>query len=55
MKNDEVTNITVSLGQSLLLRCRVEGSYIPSPEWKDNNRTMNADTFACSSKAKEVQ
>lgn len=54
-KNDKVASITISPGQSLLLRCRVKGFYSPSPVWEDSNRTMDANTLACSSKAKEVQ
>lgn len=55
MKNDEVSNVTVSPGQSLLLRCRIE-EYVPHPVWENGRQIMNASAWTCSSKVKrEVQ
>ncbi|TDG97302.1 hypothetical protein EPR50_G00224420 [Perca flavescens] len=53
MKNDEVSNVTVSPGQSLLLRCRIKHNGKPSPVWESGSKTMDAKTLACSSKVKK--
>lgn len=52
MKNDEVSNVTMSPGQSLLLRCRIQQSGRPSPVWKNGNKILDAKTLSCSSKVK---
>ncbi|XP_031137920.1 receptor-type tyrosine-protein kinase FLT3 [Sander lucioperca] len=53
MKNDEVSNVTVSPGQSLLLRCRIQHYGKPSLVWESGSKTMDAKTLACSSKVKK--
>ncbi|XP_034718604.1 receptor-type tyrosine-protein kinase FLT3 isoform X1 [Etheostoma cragini] len=53
MKNDEVVNITVSPGQPLLLRCRIQQYGKPSLVWEIGGKTMDAKTLACSSKVKK--
>ncbi|KAM9337200.1 receptor-type tyrosine-protein kinase FLT3-like [Symphorus nematophorus] len=53
LKNDEVSTVTVSPGQSLLLRCRIKEDWWPFPVWEKGGNTMNANTLACPSKVKE--
>lgn len=56
MRNDDVSNVTVSPGESLLLRCRIQEYGRPSLVWENGNKTMDPTTFACPSKIKgEVQ
>ncbi|XP_044031609.1 receptor-type tyrosine-protein kinase FLT3 isoform X2 [Siniperca chuatsi] len=52
MKNDEVSDVTVSPGQSLLLRCRILQHRFQSPVWENGSKIMNASTLACSSQVK---
>ncbi|KAK2859473.1 hypothetical protein Q5P01_004093 [Channa striata] len=45
MKSDEVSNVTVSPGWSLLLRCRFNQLGPPSPEWsKGNSKISKCET-----------
>ncbi|XP_070784269.1 receptor-type tyrosine-protein kinase FLT3 [Enoplosus armatus] len=53
MKNDEVFNVTVSPGESLLLRCRLQRYWLPSPVWEKGSEIMDASTLACSSGVKK--
>ncbi|XP_073344451.1 receptor-type tyrosine-protein kinase FLT3 [Pagrus major] len=53
IKNDEVSNVTVSPGQPLLLRCRTKQEGSPSPGWEKGSKMMDAKTLACPSKVKE--
>lgn len=48
-KNDEVSNVTVSPGQPLLLRCRAEED---RPKWEKDSKMMDAPTLALSPSAK---
>ncbi|KAK2859471.1 hypothetical protein Q5P01_004091 [Channa striata] len=41
MKSDEVSNVTVSPGWSLLLRCRFNQLRPPSPEWSKGNSNIS--------------
>ncbi|XP_070709307.1 receptor-type tyrosine-protein kinase FLT3 [Pempheris klunzingeri] len=52
MKNNEVSNVTVSPGQPLLLRCRIRQDWPPFSVWERGSRVMDASTLACSSKVK---
>uniref|UniRef100_UPI0037E79CA3 receptor-type tyrosine-protein kinase FLT3 isoform X1 n=2 Tax=Semicossyphus pulcher TaxID=241346 RepID=UPI0037E79CA3 len=49
MKEDEVSNVTVSPGQPLLLRCRIKKYWPPNAVWDIGNRTMDNSTLECSS------
>lgn len=55
MKVDEVSNITICPNQPLLLRCRIQGDFLPFPEWENDGITLDASSLACTSKVKEVQ
>ncbi|XP_036934621.1 receptor-type tyrosine-protein kinase FLT3 [Acanthopagrus latus] len=44
-KDDEVSNVTVSAGQPLLLRCRNKDSSQPG-KWEKGSKMMNASTLA---------
>ncbi|XP_037613488.1 receptor-type tyrosine-protein kinase FLT3 isoform X1 [Sebastes umbrosus] len=52
LRNDEVSNVTVSPGESLLLRCRIQAYGRPSLVWENGNKTMDPTTFACPSTVK---
>ncbi|XP_018529412.1 receptor-type tyrosine-protein kinase FLT3 [Lates calcarifer] len=47
---DEVSNVTVSPGQSLLLRSRIRQYRPPSPLWEKDGKILEERTLACSSK-----
>ncbi|XP_051266112.1 receptor-type tyrosine-protein kinase FLT3 isoform X1 [Dicentrarchus labrax] len=49
----EFPNVTVSPGESLLLRCRIQDYWRPSPVWEKGSERMDAETLACPSKVKE--
>ncbi|XP_076744264.1 receptor-type tyrosine-protein kinase FLT3-like isoform X2 [Maylandia zebra] len=53
MNKDEVSNVTLSEGQSLLLRCRVTGYSLRSPVWEKGGKQLNARTFSCTPEKKE--
>ncbi|XP_039982503.1 receptor-type tyrosine-protein kinase FLT3 isoform X2 [Xiphias gladius] len=53
MENDEVSNVTVSPGQSLLLRSRIQQYGPPSPVWEKGGKILDASTLACSSKVEK--
>lgn len=53
LKNDEVSNVTVSPGQPLLLRCRIKGLRPSQPVWEKDNKNLRSSTLACPSKDKE--
>lgn len=50
-KNDEVSNVTLSPGQPLLLRCRTEGGG-SHPTWERGSKMMDARALALSPSAK---
>ncbi|XP_029313404.1 LOW QUALITY PROTEIN: receptor-type tyrosine-protein kinase FLT3 [Cottoperca gobio] len=52
-KSDEVSNVTVSLGQSLLLRCRIQKYGTGANAWENGRKTLDVDTYACSSQVKK--
>ncbi|XP_041817621.1 receptor-type tyrosine-protein kinase FLT3 isoform X2 [Chelmon rostratus] len=52
-RHDEVSNVTVSPGQSLLLRCRIRQPLPASLVWQNDHKILNANTLACSSIVKE--
>ncbi|KAM3593690.1 uncharacterized protein V6R79_019352 [Siganus canaliculatus] len=52
MKSDEVSNVTVSPGQSLLLRCRIKSYLRAYPVWMVGGKIFN-ETFACPSTIKD--
>ncbi|GLD54768.1 receptor-type tyrosine-protein kinase FLT3 [Lates japonicus] len=47
---DEVSNVTVSPGQSLLLRSRIRQYSPPSPLWEKDAKVLEERTLPCSSK-----
>ncbi|XP_026217646.1 receptor-type tyrosine-protein kinase FLT3 [Anabas testudineus] len=49
MKKDEVSNLTVSPHQSLLLRCRFDESKKLYPVWERDGEKLDAQTLRCSS------
>ncbi|KAL7373603.1 hypothetical protein ABVT39_010362 [Epinephelus coioides] len=51
-ENDTFSNVTVSPGQSVLLRCRTQQRW-PEFVWGNGNKTMSHKTLACSSKVKK--
>lgn len=56
MTKDEVSNVTLSEGQSLLLRCRVTGYSLRSPVWEKGGKQLNARTLSRKpEKEEEVQ
>ncbi|KAF3836510.1 hypothetical protein F7725_029068 [Dissostichus mawsoni] len=53
MKDDEVSNVTVSPGEPLLLRCRVKHRFKRIPlGWEKGSRELDIGTNGCSSKVK---
>ncbi|XP_026035324.1 receptor-type tyrosine-protein kinase FLT3 isoform X1 [Astatotilapia calliptera] len=46
MNKDEVSTVTLSEGQSLLLRCRVKGYSLRSPVWEKGGKHLNARTLS---------
>ncbi|XP_034427991.1 receptor-type tyrosine-protein kinase FLT3 isoform X2 [Hippoglossus hippoglossus] len=50
---NEVSNVTVSPGQSLLLRSRIQTYNRPSPVWEKGGKQLNAKTLACSATVKK--
>ncbi|XP_034999020.2 receptor-type tyrosine-protein kinase FLT3 [Hippoglossus stenolepis] len=50
---NEVSNVTVSPGQSLLLRSRIQTYNLPSPVWEKGGKQLNAKTLACSATVKK--
>ncbi|XP_025765852.1 receptor-type tyrosine-protein kinase FLT3 isoform X2 [Oreochromis niloticus] len=53
MNKDEVSTVTLSKGQSLLLRCRVKGYSEKSPVWEKGGRQLDARTLACKPEEEE--
>ncbi|KAL4001037.1 leucine-rich repeat LGI family member 3 [Sarotherodon galilaeus] len=53
MNKDEVSTVTLSEGQSLLLRCRVKGYSLRSPVWEKGGRLLNARTLSCKPEEEE--
>ncbi|XP_069007814.1 receptor-type tyrosine-protein kinase FLT3 [Embiotoca jacksoni] len=49
-KPDQVSNVTLSPGQSLLLRCRVEQFNRLFPVWENRGKELDAETLACDTK-----
>ncbi|CAI5673240.1 unnamed protein product [Oreochromis niloticus] len=54
MNKDEVSTVTLSKGQSLLLRCRVNGYSLRSPVWEKGGRLLNARTLSCKPEKEEM-
>nr|XP_046226788.1 receptor-type tyrosine-protein kinase FLT3 isoform X2 [Scatophagus argus] len=50
MKNDEISNVTVSPGQPLLLRCRRKSYFPPEPLWEQGYKIMDS---VCSADGKK--
>lgn len=56
MNEDEVSTVTLSKGQSLLLRCRVTGYGLSSPVWEKGGKQLHDRTFSRKpEKEEEVQ
>ncbi|XP_039473023.1 neural cell adhesion molecule 1-like isoform X2 [Oreochromis aureus] len=55
MTKDEVSTVTLSEGQSLLLRCRVKGYSLKSPVWEKGGRLLDARTLACKPEKEEEE
>uniref|UniRef100_A0AAZ1XLH2 Ig-like domain-containing protein n=1 Tax=Oreochromis aureus TaxID=47969 RepID=A0AAZ1XLH2_OREAU len=53
MNKDEASTVTLSKGQSLLLRCRVKGYSLTSPVWEKGGRLLDARTLACKPEEEE--
>uniref|UniRef100_A0AAZ1Y4K7 Ig-like domain-containing protein n=1 Tax=Oreochromis aureus TaxID=47969 RepID=A0AAZ1Y4K7_OREAU len=53
MNKDEASTVTLSKGQSLLLRCRVNGYSLRSPVWEKGGRQLNARTLSCKPEEEE--
>ncbi|KAM6971586.1 receptor-type tyrosine-protein kinase FLT3-like [Tautogolabrus adspersus] len=53
MKKEEVSNLTLSPGQPLLLRCRIQSYNPPTAVWEIGSRRMNDKALKCSSTIKE--
>ncbi|TKS87749.1 Receptor-type tyrosine-protein kinase FLT3 [Collichthys lucidus] len=56
-RNEEVSNVTVSAGQPLLLRCRIKGTSVDQccrPVWEKGSEIMDSETLICSSEANEI-
>ncbi|CAB1454411.1 unnamed protein product [Pleuronectes platessa] len=51
--DNEVSNVTVSPGQSLLLRGRIKTTTCIFPEWEKGGKLLNAGTLGCSSTVKK--
>ncbi|XP_028288445.1 receptor-type tyrosine-protein kinase FLT3 [Parambassis ranga] len=52
MRGNEVSNVTLSPGQSLLLRCGKKGFKLPSAEWEKNGRKLDSKALACEDQKK---
>lgn len=50
MRSDEVSNVTLSPGQTLLLRCRVQQYRRVYPVWENDDKILNASTLECDDK-----
>uniref|UniRef100_A0A8C3GB73 receptor protein-tyrosine kinase n=1 Tax=Cyclopterus lumpus TaxID=8103 RepID=A0A8C3GB73_CYCLU len=53
MKHDEVSKVTVSPGQPLLLRCRIKSQYRLQLAWMNGSKIMNTNILSCSSTVKK--
>ncbi|XP_056220441.1 receptor-type tyrosine-protein kinase FLT3 [Seriola aureovittata] len=53
LPNDEVSNATLSPGQSLLLRARMSRSGFPKLVWEKAGKKLDSTTLTCSSKVKK--
>ncbi|KAE8279883.1 Receptor-type tyrosine-protein kinase FLT3 [Larimichthys crocea] len=56
-RNEEVSNVTVSAGQPLLLRCRIKDTSVDQccgPVWEKGSEIMDSETLICSSDANEI-
>lgn len=51
----QVSNITLSKGQSLLLRCRRNAFGPPAPVWEKGGKPLDARTLSCKAEMEEVQ
>lgn len=57
MTLDEVSNITVAPGQSLLLRCREQRNIThpePDPRWEKDSKVLDARALQCSSNSDKM-
>ncbi|KAF7654023.1 hypothetical protein LDENG_00075530 [Lucifuga dentata] len=48
LKGDEVSNVTLNPGQTLLLRCKIPRNLKLLPVWQRGSKIMDASTLACS-------
>ncbi|KAL4001027.1 serine/threonine-protein kinase/endoribonuclease IRE1 [Sarotherodon galilaeus] len=55
MNKDEASTVTLSKGQSLLLRCRVNGYGLRSPVWEKGGIQLNARTLSCKPEKQEEE
>ncbi|XP_039473012.1 receptor-type tyrosine-protein kinase FLT3-like isoform X3 [Oreochromis aureus] len=53
MNKDEASTVTLSKGQSLLLRCRVNRYSLKSPVWEKGGTQLNARTLSCKPEKEE--
>ncbi|KAL4001036.1 hypothetical protein ACER0C_006335 [Sarotherodon galilaeus] len=53
MNKDEVSTVTLSEGQSLLLRCRVKGYSLTPPVWEKGGIQLNTRTLSCKPEKQE--
>ncbi|KAL4001031.1 serine/threonine-protein kinase/endoribonuclease IRE1 [Sarotherodon galilaeus] len=53
MNKDEASTVTLSEGQSLLLRCRVNGYSLRSPVWEKGGKQLDARTLSCKPEEEE--
>ncbi|XP_060950012.1 receptor-type tyrosine-protein kinase FLT3 [Limanda limanda] len=51
--DNEISNVTVGPGQSLLLRSRIKTYQDPYPVWEKGGKLLNAKTLGCSSTVKK--
>ncbi|XP_034024960.1 receptor-type tyrosine-protein kinase FLT3 [Thalassophryne amazonica] len=53
LTNNEVSNVTVSPGQTVLLRCRFKKYQPPHPVWERRGETLDATRFGCNDNIKK--
>ncbi|XP_030612627.1 receptor-type tyrosine-protein kinase FLT3-like isoform X2 [Archocentrus centrarchus] len=54
MNKDEVSNVTLGKGQSLLLRCRMTWKSPPSPVWEKGGEVLDASILSCKPEKEEM-
>ncbi|KAL4001035.1 MHC class II antigen [Sarotherodon galilaeus] len=55
INKDEVSTVTLSKNQSLLLRCRVKGYSLRAPVWEKGGRQLDARTLLCKPEKEEEE